>query len=97
MQSGRLFYFFNLVDGAGVPVPKKEIFFSPISTNGAFCQNPEFRLTPKAAGIGTLVHEFMSAGGQQLQKALYSGTSLIRNFLLLGPYSKPLPRLLWRS
>ena len=25
----------------------------------------------------------------------YRGTSLIRNYLLLGPYSRPLPRALW--
>jgi len=27
----------------------------------------------------------------------YRGTSLIRNCLLLGPYSRPMPRVLWCS
>ena len=28
---------------------------------------------------------------------MYRGTSLIRNRLPLGPYSRPMPRVLWRS
>ena len=27
----------------------------------------------------------------------YRGTSLIRNYPLLGPYSRTIPRALWRS
>ena len=32
-----------------------------------------------------------------ITKRLYRGTSLIRNSLLLGPYSRTVPRALWGS
>jgi len=36
-------------------------------------------------------------GGLLQQKGAYRGTSLIRNRHPIGPYSRAMPRLLWRS
>ena len=43
---------------------------------------------PPAAGLAKVL-PFLFEG--------YRGTSLIRNCLLLGPYNKPVPRVIWWS
>ena len=42
-------------------------------------------------------HDFTSVGGQLLSKPPYRGNSLIINTSLIGPYSRPIPRVLWWS
>ena len=46
-------------------------------------------LAPKSSHLNVwLISEFVRS---------YRGTSLIRNYASLGPYSRNMPRLLWRS
>ena len=48
---------------------------------------------------GTPVLRARCAGGVIVRGVLEleTGTSLIRNFFLLGPYSRPMPRSLWET